>query len=50
MVVGVNCVTSGVAGCVWRLAERAVAEGRLSLLKNDVSMSSSTEFRYMLIW
>ena len=49
MVVGVNCVTSGVAGCVWRLAGRAVAEGRLSLLKNDVSMSSSTEFLYMLI-
>ena len=50
MVVGVNCVTSGVTGCVWRLAGRVDAEGRLSLLKNDVSMSSSTEFRYMLIW
>ena len=49
MVVGVNCVISAFAGCVWRLAGRTVAEGRLSLLKNDVSMSSSTEFLYMLI-
>ena len=50
MVVGANGVVSAFAGCVWRLAGRVDAEGRLSLLKNDVSMSSSTEFRYMLIW
>ena len=50
MVVGANGVVSAFAGCDWRLAGRTVAKGRLSLLKNDVLMSSSTEFLYMLIW
>ena len=50
MVVGANGVVSGFAGCVWRLARRADAEGRLLLLNSDVLMSSSTEFQYKLIW